>query len=208
MMSPALRKLNLTAHVTSSVGFLGAVASFLVLSVAGLTSHNPDIVRSAYVAMNLVGQFMIVPLCLTALLTGILQSLGTEWGLFRFYWVLLKFVLTSGATLLLLLHQFNAVAGAAMLVSEARPGTFPSAGRLGTQLAVDAGLAELLLLILTVVSIYKPWGMTPYERRRRQRPEVETPVGLRIVLAAIGVIAILGAVVAHLHGHGGMGHAH
>lgn len=39
-MTPALRKLNLTAHITSSVGWLGAVASFLALSIAGLTSTN------------------------------------------------------------------------------------------------------------------------------------------------------------------------
>ncbi len=84
-MTPALRKLNLTAHVTSSVGWLGAVASFLVLSIAGLTSENADSVRGAYVAMNLIGQFMIVPLSLAALATGLIQSLGTHWGLFRHY---------------------------------------------------------------------------------------------------------------------------
>jgi hypothetical protein len=84
-MTPALRKLNLTAHVISSVGFLGGVASFLVLSMAGLTSQDAETVRGAYLAMNLIGQFIIVPLCLAALLTGIVQSLGTEWGLLRYY---------------------------------------------------------------------------------------------------------------------------
>jgi hypothetical protein len=36
-MTPRLRKFALTAHVTSSVGWLGAVAAFLALAVAGLT---------------------------------------------------------------------------------------------------------------------------------------------------------------------------
>src|SRR5687768_2910550 len=53
-MTPALHKLNLTAHVTSSVGWLGAVAAFLVLSIAGLTSQDPEIVRGSYLAMNLI----------------------------------------------------------------------------------------------------------------------------------------------------------
>jgi hypothetical protein len=110
-MTRALQKVNLTAHVTCSVGWLGAVASFLVLSIAGLTSQSTEIVRGAYLAMNLIGQFIIVPLSLAALLTGLVQSLGSHWGLFRHYWVVVKFTLTIGATLLLLLHQFTAVAG-------------------------------------------------------------------------------------------------
>lgn len=133
-MTRALQKLNLTAHVTCSVGWLGAVASFLVLSIAGLTSQNKEIVRAAYLAMNLVGQFIIVPLSLAALLTGLVQSLGSHWGLFRHYWVIVKFTLTIGATLLLLLHQFTAVAGAARRVSGTATGTLPELGGLGVNL--------------------------------------------------------------------------
>ena len=35
-MAPGLRKFALTAHVTCSVGLLGAIAAFLALAVAGL----------------------------------------------------------------------------------------------------------------------------------------------------------------------------
>src|SRR6185437_7957114 len=61
-MSPALRKMGLVAHVASSVGWLGAVVAFLVLSIAALSTNNADTARAAYVAMNVVGQFAIVPL--------------------------------------------------------------------------------------------------------------------------------------------------
>jgi hypothetical protein len=60
---------------------LGAVASFLVLSIAGLTSEDADSVRGAYVGMNLIGQFMIVPLSLAALVTGLIQSLYSGPGI-------------------------------------------------------------------------------------------------------------------------------
>jgi predicted ferric reductase len=227
-MTRALQKLNLTAHVTSSVGWLGAVASFLVLSIAGLTSQNTEIVRGAYLAMNLIGQFIIVPLSLAALLTGLVQSLGSHWGLFRHYWVVVKFTLTIGATLLLLLHQFTAVAGAARRVSGTATGTLPEPGGLGVQLVSDAGLAVLALLVITVLSVYKPWGRTryglrkqPQERRElpggtalstppvlsdpRKEPAVDgLPVGLRIFLAVVGVI-VAGFAMLHL---GGGGHRH
>src|SRR5688500_12819056 len=117
LMRPWPRKLALTAHVVSSVGWLGAVAGFLVLSIAGLTSTDADIVRGSYVAMNLIGAYMIVPLSLAALLTGTIQALGTHWGFLRHYWVIVKFALTLVATALLLLHQYTAVAEAARRAS-------------------------------------------------------------------------------------------
>ena len=79
-MTPRLRKFALTAHVTSSVGWLGAVAAFLALAVAGLTSQNAQMVRAAYLAMELTAWFVIVPLSLASPLTGILQSLWVANG--------------------------------------------------------------------------------------------------------------------------------
>ena len=54
-MTPRLCKLVLTARVTSSVGYLGAVAGFLALAVAGLTSQDAQMVRAAYLATELSG---------------------------------------------------------------------------------------------------------------------------------------------------------
>ena len=80
IMPPHIRNLALTAHITASVGSLGAVACFLALGVAGLTSEDVRIVRAAYLAMELTARFVIVPLVLASLLTGIVQSLGTAWA--------------------------------------------------------------------------------------------------------------------------------
>src|SRR6516164_2081636 len=104
-MTPGLRKFALTAHVTFSVGWLGAVVAYLALAIAGLVSQDAQVLHSSYSTMELTGWFVIVPLSLAALLSGLVQSLGTEWGLFRFYWVLVKFALTVGAVTILLLHM-------------------------------------------------------------------------------------------------------
>lgn len=208
-MTPALRKLNLTTHVTASVGWLGAVAAFLVLSIAGLASRDSGVVRSSYVAMNLIGQFIIVPLSIASLATGLVQSLGTHWGLFRHYWVATKFVLTTGATILLLLHQFTAVSGAARRVSESALGALPDVGRLGPQLVGDASLAVVTLLVTTTLSVYKPWGMTSYGRRERkleQRDDATAGLSAarKVVVAVIGLI-VAGFIVLHIAG-GGLHH--
>jgi hypothetical protein len=61
-------------------------------------------VRSAYLAMELTTWLVIVPLSLGSVLTGLVQSLGTTWGLFQHYWVLAKLLLTILATIIFLLH--------------------------------------------------------------------------------------------------------
>ncbi len=100
-MTPIVRKFALTAHITFSVGWLGAVAGFLALAIAGQTSQNVQLVRGLYLAMEMTGWYVIVPFCLASLATGLIVSLGSAWGLFRHYWVSVKFLLTIVSTLIL-----------------------------------------------------------------------------------------------------------
>lgn len=101
-MSPRLRKFALTAHIGSSVAWIGAVAGFLALAVAGLASQDAPMARAAYVGMERIARFVIVPLAFAALLTA----------------------------------------------------------------------AWCWLLVPLALSVYKPWGLTPYGRRKQagQRP--------------------------------------
>ena len=104
-LSPRVRKLALTAHVTSSVGWLGAVVAFLALSVASLTSQDPQTVRGAYLVMEVTSWVVLLPLSLASLVTGLISSLGSVWGLFRHYWVLFKLLSNVVATIVLLLYM-------------------------------------------------------------------------------------------------------
>ncbi len=165
IMTPGLRKFALTVHVTSSVGWFGAVAGFLALAVAGLTSQDVQLVRAAYLAMELTTRFVIVPLALVSLLSGVVSSLGTRWGLFRYYWVLMKLLITIFATIVLLVHTqpIDLLAGVA-----AKMAVF-SADLHKTQIlmVVASGAALVVLLVLTVLSVYKPQGMTRYGQRKQ-----------------------------------------
>jgi hypothetical protein len=164
-MGPGLRKVALTAHVTASVGWLGAVAAFLALAVAGLTGRDALTVRGAYLAMGLTAWYVILPLCLASLLTGIISSLGTTWGLFRHYWVLIKFVITGLSSLILLVH-LQPISFLADVVSQT---TLSGADHLPVriQMVVASGAAVVALLVATVLSVYKPRGVTPYGWRKQ-----------------------------------------
>src|ERR687887_2132476 len=114
-MTSSLRKFVLAVHLTFSVGWIGAVVAYLALGVSAVTSQDAQTVRAAWIAMELTGWFVIVPLALAALVTGLVMSLGTPWGLFRHYWVLITLALTILCTVVLLLHMPTVSATAAML---------------------------------------------------------------------------------------------
>ncbi|GGL58642.1 hypothetical protein [Planomonospora parontospora] len=170
IMAPRLRKFALTAHVTVSVGWLGAVVCFLALAVAGLIGEDAQRVRAAYLAMEFITWFAVLPLALASLLTGVISSLGTAWGLFRHYWVLVKFLLIIFATAVLLL-QVEPIGSMARVAAETSlAGT--ALGEMRVSLVIHSGGGLLVLLAATVLAVYKPRGRTRYGRRKQdeQRP--------------------------------------
>jgi len=167
MMRPGLRKAVLTAHVTASVGWLGAVAGFLALSIAGLASGDAQTVRAAYLAMESTGWFVLVPLSLASLLTGLVQSLGTKWGLFRHYWVLTKLVINLVATIVLLMYM-QTLDSLSAIARETRVRADDLGGLRDPSPVLHAGAALLLLLVATTLAVYKPRSLTPYGRRRQR----------------------------------------
>jgi hypothetical protein len=159
-MGPRLRQFALTLHVTSSVGLLGAIAAFLALAVTGVTNHDEQMVRAAYMTMQLIARFVVVPLTFASLLTGLIQSLGTPWGLFGHYWVLIKLLLTVFAALILLL-KMELINYAARLATETAL-SHADLREAGIQLVVHAAGGLLVLLVPVILSVYKPQGLTRY----------------------------------------------
>jgi hypothetical protein len=163
-LTPRLRKFALTAHITCSVGWLGAVAGFLALALVGLTNNDDQTVQAAYVAMDSTGSFVLVPLALASLLTGLVQSLGTKWGLFRHYWVVFKLLMNIFATVILLLYlQTLSDLAARATSANGDPG-----GLRDPSPVLHSGAALLLLVVATTLAVYKPRGMTRYGWRKQQ----------------------------------------
>jgi hypothetical protein len=152
----------LAVHVGTSVGWMGAVAAFVAVACLGLTL-TPDAVEASgvYWALDFMLTVIIVPLALLSLLSGVLQAIGTPWGLFRHYWVLLKLMLTVGATLVLLLHT-GAADRAATLAHTASHQLVP----LQMQLLVDSVAGLAVLIVIAVLGWAKPKGELPSRQQR------------------------------------------
>ena len=162
-MKPGLRKFALSVHLTFSIGWIGAVLMYLALGVAAVTTEDVQTIRAAWIAMELTGWYVIVPLAVTSLLTGLVMALGTKWGLFRHYWVVISFVLTTFAAVILVLHM-PSVSVTADLAQKVD----------GDELAALGGDLEhpsiglVVLLAVQVLNLYKPQGLTRYGWRKQQ----------------------------------------
>jgi len=165
-MSPGVRKAALCLHITCSVGWTGAVLTFLGLSLVALTTPDETTARAMYVAMDALAWTVLVPLAVASLVTGVVQSLGTVWGLTRHYWVVTKLAITVAATVVLVLYT-QTLAGLAD-VAAARSGQDAHLLRSPSPL-LHVVLALLMLLGATVLSVFKPRGLTARGWRLQQR---------------------------------------
>jgi hypothetical protein len=124
-------------------------------------------VRASYVAMGLTGWYVLVPLCLASLLTGIVVSLGTTWGLFRHYWVLVKLLITVASALILFLYTQTLT----HLWYLAADMTLPLDDLRNPSPVLHSAAALVALLVTTTLSVYKPRGLTRYgwHKQHQQR---------------------------------------
>ena len=171
MIAPkGVRKFALTAHVLASVGWIGAVVASLGLAVAALVGTDTDTVRAAYVSLDLLGRFVLVPFAFAALLGGLAQAFITKWGLLRHYWVIVKLIITVFATVILVTYT-QTLAHFAQIASNPTASAEALRALRTPSVVIHASGALVMLVVATVLAMYKPKGMTAYGRRKEGSEE-------------------------------------
>ena len=174
-VSAPFYKLLLTAHIIVSVGWLGVVFAKLVLGLAALRTNAPDVSATLYASMDVVN-VAFPPLAIGTIVSGVLLSLGTKWGLLQHYWVLTKLVLTVGviATAVQLGGRLARQAFAAPVGPAANADLILGIASAPTLLIALSVVHLLMLGAAAVISVYKPWGQIGPDRRARVRRGART----------------------------------
>jgi hypothetical protein len=159
-LSAPWRKAGLVAHVAGSVGWLGVVVASVVLGIVGMTSADADVVHAVYLVLEPLGWYALVPFSVLSLVTGLVQALGTRWGLLRHYWVLAKLAMNLFASGVLLLYM-QTLTFLADTARDLGPNGDVSALRTPSPV-VHAVAAVALLVTALMLSVYKPRGLTGY----------------------------------------------
>lgn len=166
-MHPKLARFTLMIHIVSSVGWLGVTSVFVALALVARGSADIQTVRSIYIALGAATWTILVPLAFSSLTTGLIQSMGTKWGLFKHYWVIFKLVINVFANIVLLMY-----ARTLTLMSEIASDPVVSSADLdllrSPSVLIHSIGALTLLLIATALSVYKPRALTPYGWRKQQ----------------------------------------
>lgn len=166
-LSSSYRKLVLTLHMITTMGWLGSAAAYIPIAANVLTNQDTSFVQSAIQIMVLIANFIVVPMAFVSLLTGIALSLGSRWGLFRHYWILFKLVLTVIALFMLVAYTQALGQMAAIAVQRTLSSNDISILKDPIHLLHSSG-GLFVVLLATVMSVYKPKGMTKYGWRKQQ----------------------------------------
>src|SRR5918912_1401062 len=156
-MSRRRRKLVLTLHVGSSVGWLGAAIAMTVLLVAGLVTGNPALRHSAFTFMHVYDLAVMIPLGYLALITGVLLSVGTNWGLLKHWWIVVKLVLTVAVLVFAGVFTSGWVLEAVVRTAE---DPMADLGTLAAQLVANVVAFNVVFWTNATISMFKPWGLT------------------------------------------------
>jgi hypothetical protein len=180
-MGPRLRKLMLFLHVTSSVGWIGAAVAYVGICVSVVLADSATTVQALYHVMQDSVTYVILPFGIISFVTGLVVSLGTVWGLFRHYWVIVKFGINVVSLVVLYVYTDmigTMVADAEMAASMGHdPGELQSPGIMSHVLA-----GVVLLLVATWLAVYKPKGQTRMWRRKqweRRQAAKQQPLPVR-----------------------------
>jgi hypothetical protein len=152
------RQVWLTAHVISSVGWLGAEAAALALCLTGMAATGPER-RAMFVSADVLADTLLVPTSRAALVTGVVLAMGTKWGLVTYYWVFTKLVIGALLVVASAYALNNALATAA-----ASPPIGGESASLAGMMAVIATLG----VFASVISVTKPWGRIKIRSRVRE----------------------------------------
>ncbi|WP_404456341.1 hypothetical protein LG329_09245 [Virgibacillus necropolis] len=146
----------LIVHILFAAIMFGNMVTFLILSITVATTDDGKLIETSYQIMYLLSGTSIKASTIGATVSGVLLSVWTKWGLFKFYWIIAK----QGLTVLLIgLNLWG------MLTWTLQALTFTQMGGERTDIfLVQAELwtgiiIQLLsLVIMFAISVFKPWG--------------------------------------------------
>ncbi len=171
-LTPAARKALLVLHAICGIGWMGVDIALLVLLITARTTNDAALVVSGFNAIRMIVPIAVPPLSLGILVTGLILGLGTRWGLVRYWWVLVKLLLSLVMTVLVFVSLVPAVNSIAVLSATtiSADAVRASLGTLPTMLLFPPVVSFLMLGAAAILSIFKPWRRTPWSRESGPEP--------------------------------------
>lgn len=168
-MSPRTRRVWLTLHVGISAGWLGVSLTMTVLALTAQFANSHSVRHGAYELLHLIDWRAAIPSMFLTIITGLVVSLGTKWGLVRHWWVLTKFAIS--VTIPLVAGTVESALADELMERTVDPAAKP--GATGVGLVACLGAFTVALWVATILSVVKPWDRTPWGRAADARERAD-----------------------------------
>jgi hypothetical protein len=151
------KKWLLSLHILFAAIWFGVTVAFLILSINVMITDDINQIRAYYTSMLLLEQTIGKASIIGTVTTGILLSILTHWGLFIYYWIIFKEILTFiSIGLGMAFIYFWTLNGVTMLSPNGLESQVFIVNH--QQLLVGIGIQILSLGVVFIISVFKPWG--------------------------------------------------
>ena len=152
------RNLMLWLHILTSVGWMSQALAMFVLVWTGMAATAPGLRLAAFSMAEVLDKNILVLMANTSAYTGLMLSALTPWGYFRYWWVLIKFVISIVQLYVGIVILSPGLSDAVQAAQQGRPGggwsTLLGGLLMGSAIAFQGWL-----------SVAKPWNHTPWATR-------------------------------------------
>ncbi|CAH1201890.1 hypothetical protein [Paenibacillus sp. JJ-223] len=147
-------------HVISASSWIGGTLGMLLLGLYLYSAANGEQLAYTLASMEIIDENLLKYPALMTLLTGILLSIWTQWGLVKHYWIVIKLILTLTTILIGIFFLNHWTASLVDMVSETGFATLQDHNFRSKWLAIllTASFNLLCLFIMVFITYFKPFG--------------------------------------------------
>ena len=150
----------LSLHLLFIVGWMGGAMCMLVLGIYGVNAEQGEQLYITYDIMHAVDEVMLKYSAIGTLVTGVLLSVKTHWGLTKHYWIIVKEAVTVGLIMFGVFGLSDWLGEAVMITATEKAGALqdPEFVLNSRRLIAGAAINILWMAVLIAISYFKPWG--------------------------------------------------
>ncbi|WP_188454772.1 hypothetical protein [Virgibacillus oceani] len=145
-----------TVHILFAAIMFGNMITFLILSITAATANDSQLMESCYQIMHVLSKTSVKAATFGTIVTGILLSVLTKWGLFKFYWIIAKEALTIIPFVLNMWAMYYWSLDAINMIQVTSKQADSS--MLQTELWTGIIMQLISLILMFILSVFKPWG--------------------------------------------------
>lgn len=162
------KSLLVAIHVISVASWIGGTLGMLLLGVYLQNAANGEQLYYTLANMEIIDENLLKYPALLSLITGIMLSIWTQWGLVKHYWVTIKFILTILTIMIGILFLNKWTASIGEMVKDIGFATLQNQDFQTTWWSIIiTGTFNLLCLVFMVfITYYKPFGKIKKKNRK------------------------------------------